>query len=192
MRKLLFVLPLIGALASGCASAQAKGGSAERPALIVPPPPARIIEPAEVAPEPVGELPPLSSGASRTAPTRPAAPRPAANDARPEARAGETAPKPQEAPQPEPTAPAPSAQLRTPQTADTSAAAKSVRTTIDTARGTLNGVNFGLLSNVRKKAYNDAKLLIQQAEDALKEGNLAFAQGLATKAETLAKELAGR
>jgi hypothetical protein len=82
--------------------------------------------------------------------------------------------------------------LRTPQTADTSAAAKSVRTTIDTARGTLNGVNFGLLSNVRKKAYNDAKLLIQQAEDALKEGNLAFAQGLATKAETLAKELAGR
>jgi hypothetical protein len=86
----------------------------------------------------------------------------------------------------------PSAQLRTPQTADTSAAAKSVRTTIDTARGILNGVNFGPLSNVRKKAYNDAKLLLQQAEDAVKEGNLAFAQGLANKAETLAKELAGR
>jgi hypothetical protein len=48
------------------------------------------------------------------------------------------------------------------------------------------------LSDVRKKAYNDAKLLLQQAEDALKEGNLAFAQGVASKAETLAKELAGR
>jgi hypothetical protein len=91
-----------------------------------------------------------------------------------------------------PPPPVPSAQLRTPETADTSAAAKAVRATIDTARGTLNGVNYALLSNVRKKAYNDAKLLLQQAEDAVKEGNLAFAQGLASKAETLAKELAGR
>ena len=66
-----------------------------------------------------------------------------------------------------------------------------MRTTIDTARGILNGVNFGPLSNERKKAYNDAKLFLQQAEDALKQGNLAFAQGVATKAETLAKELAG-
>jgi hypothetical protein len=190
MRNSLLAISLFGLIASiGCASAQAKGGSAERPALIVPPPPARIIEPAEVAPEPVGELPPLSSGASRTPPTRPASPRP---EARAETQA-EVSPKPEAAKPTEAKADAaPPAQLRTPQTADTSAAAKSVRATIDTARGTLNGVNFGPLSNVRKKAYNDAKLLIQQAEDALKEGNLAFAQGLATKAETLAKQLAGR
>jgi hypothetical protein len=87
---------------------------------------------------------------------------------------------------------APPAQLRTPQTADTSGAARTVRTTIDTARALLNTVNFGPLSNDRKKAYNDAKLLMQQAEDALKEGNLGFAQGVASKAETLARELAGR
>jgi hypothetical protein len=86
----------------------------------------------------------------------------------------------------------PPAQLRTPQTADTSGAARIVRTTIDTARGLLNSVNFGPLSNERKKAYNDAKLFMEQAEDALKEGNLGFAQGVATKAETLARELAGR
>ena len=67
-----------------------------------------------------------------------------------------------------------------------------MRTTIDTARGVLKGVNFGPLSNVRKKAYNDAKLLLEQADDALKEGNMAYAQGLATKGETLARELAGR
>ena len=67
-----------------------------------------------------------------------------------------------------------------------------MRTTIDTARGILNGENFGPLSNVRKKAYNDAKLLLEQADAALKEGNMAYAQGLANKAETLAKELAGR
>ena len=52
--------------------------------------------------------------------------------------------------------------------------------------------NFGPLSNERKKAYNDAKLFLQQAEEALKQGNFAFAQGVATKAETLARELAGR
>ena len=67
-----------------------------------------------------------------------------------------------------------------------------MRTTIDTARGILNGVNFGPLSTARKKAYNDAKLFLQQAEDALKDGNVAIAQGFATKAETLARELSGR
>jgi hypothetical protein len=91
-----------------------------------------------------------------------------------------------------PPAAAPPAQLRTPQTADTSGAAKAVQTTIDSARRLLNSVNFGPLSNDRKKAYNDAKLLMQQAEDALKEGNLGIAQGVANKAETLARELAGR
>jgi len=53
-------------------------------------------------------------------------------------------------------------------------------------------VNFAILSNERKKAYNDAKLLLQQAEDALKQGTLALAQAAATKGETLARELAGR
>jgi hypothetical protein len=88
--------------------------------------------------------------------------------------------------------PTPPAQLRTPQTADTSGAEKAVRTTIDTARGILNTVNFGPLSDVRKQAYNDVKLFLQQAEDALKQGNLVLAQKVANKAETLAKELAGR
>ena len=193
----LCVLQLVAAISalgmsSGCASAQAK--AADRPALVVPLPPARVIEPAEVVPEPVPDLPsppsgaPTGSGASRS--SRTASPKPAASDARPEPKAGEQ--KPVEAltadPQPPPAA-TPLAQLRTPQTADT---ARAVRTTIDTARGLLNTVNFGPLNNERKKAYNDAKLFMQQAEDALKEGNLTFAQGVATKAETLARELAGR
>jgi hypothetical protein len=105
----------------------------------------------------------------------------------------EAAPKPVEPPPAEPPAPTPpAAQLRTPQTADTSGAARTVRATIDTARGILYTVNFGPLSNERKKAYNDAKLFLTQAEDALKQGNFALAQGVATKAETLARELAGR
>jgi outer membrane biosynthesis protein TonB len=188
MRKLLFVLPLLGIIASGCVSAQAKDKPVDRPALNVPPPPPRIVEPAEAAPEPVAELPPVNPTASPR-PSRPAAPKPAAE--RPEVK---TDPQAEVSPKPESSKPleAKAEQLRTPETADTSGAARTVRATIDTARGILNTVNFGPLSNERKKAYNDVKLFLRQAEDALKQGNLAYAQGVANKAETLAKELAGR
>ena len=194
MRRYL-ILPLVGLLATACASAQAKGPS-EKPALNVPPPPQHEIElPAEPL-EPVGEVPGTIPGIepapARTG--RPPASRPQPGDAKPEktepktdtpaagpARARATSPPPAGSPQ-----------LRTPQTADTSTAAKSVRTTIDRARNTLQTVNLGIQSNERKKAYHDAELFLQQAEDALKEGNIVFAQAVATKAETLAKELAGR
>jgi hypothetical protein len=188
MRKSLLAFSLAGLVASAaCASAQAKGKPEDRPALMVPSPPARIIEPAEVV-EPVADLPsaPSATGAPPASRSpRPAPPKPPTSEARPETKPGDPPATPVEPPPPA-TPP-----VRTPQTADPTVA-KAVRTTIDTARGILNGVNYGPLSNVRKKAYNDAKLLLQQAEDALKEGNLAFAQGVASKAETLAKELAGR
>jgi hypothetical protein len=198
MRRYL-ILPLVGLLATACASAQAKGAN-EKPALNVPPPPQHEIElPAEPL-EPVGEVPgtvpDLTPAPPRTG--RPPATRPQPGDAKPE-----TKPEPPKADTPvaTPTTPEPapglppaaaSPQLRTPQTADTSAAAKSVRTTIDRARSTLSTVNLGTQTNERKKAYHDAELFLQQAEDALKDGNIVFAQAVATKAETLAKELAGR
>lgn len=185
LRVAVVVLPL-----AGCASAQAKGKPADRPALNVPAPPPRIIEPAvEAPPEPVAELPPVPAASRSPRPS----PRPAASEARPEPKASDAAAKPVDPPAIEPTAPgAPAAQLRTPQTADTSGAAKNVRGTIDAAQRLLNTVSFGALSIERKKAYNDAKLFIQQAEAALKEGNFAFAQAVANKAETLARELAGK
>jgi hypothetical protein len=160
--------------------------------LNVPPPPPRVIEPAEVPPEPVADLP-VSSSAPAARPPRPAAPRSTPNDNKAEAKPGEEKvdPPPVEPP-PAPAPATPAAQLRTPQTADTSGAARTIRAAIDAARGVLNTVDYGPLSNERKKAYNDAKLFLQQAEDALKQGNFAFAQGVAKKADTLAKELAGR
>jgi hypothetical protein len=182
------MLPLL----AGCASLQAKGKTAA-PALNVPPPPPRIIEPApEPLPEPVSELPPTPS--STAPPPRPSRPRetarPPATDPKPsEPKPVEPVPEPAPVPQPPP---APTAQLQTPETADTSSAVKAVRVVIDRANGFLSGINYNPLSNVRKKAYDDAKRFIQQAEDALKQGNLAFAQGVASKAETLARELAGR
>ena len=189
--RLLGVGLLLLPLASGCASASAKSKPADRPAMNVPAPPPRVIEPTpEPPPEPVNELPNApapNSGASR--PARPAAPKPEAK-AEPSA---EVPAKPEAAKSAEAKADAPPApQLRTPQTADTSGAARNVQATVERANTMLSGVDYGPLSNNRKKAYNDAKRFIRQAEDALKRGNFAFAQGVATKAETLARELSGK
>lgn len=192
----LRLLPLLGLIASGCASAQAKGRPADRPGLNVPPPPPRVIEPAAQAPpEPVGDLPQPSGQpivASPRGPRREVPPKPAGSDAKGEAKAGDQKPIEPLPIEPSPPPVQPSPQLRTPETAASSGAARNVRTTIDTAQGILNTVNYAALSNVRKKAYNDAKLFMQQADEALKQGNLVFAQAVANKAESLAKELAGR
>jgi outer membrane biosynthesis protein TonB len=194
MRKLLRVIPLLvlAPLLGACASTWAKGKPADRPAMNVPPPPPRIIEPTpEPEPEPVNDLPapPPNSGTSR--PPRPTPPKPEAKAEPP----AEVSPKPEAAKPAEakadPSSPS-SPQLRTPQTADTNGAEKNVHATVERANTMLNGVDYGPLSNERKKAYNDAKRFIRQAEDALKRGNYLFAQGVATKAETLARELSGK
>ncbi len=190
----LIIAALVLAVTSACASATAKGKSKDAPPLNVPPAPARIIEPGpEPLPEPVGELPTTpaspSTGAPKSnrsrEPVRPPEPKP--NEPKPVEPAATPEPAPVTAPPAQPPA-----QLRTPQTADTSNAAKTVRTTIDKASELLNGIDYRVLSNVRKKAYDDAKRFIQQAEQGLKEGNLVFAQAVAVKAETLARELSGR
>jgi outer membrane biosynthesis protein TonB len=197
MSRFLLAIPLL-VLAlglEGCAALSAKNKAADLPALNVPPPPPRVIEPApEPRPEPVNELPaaPLSPGLTRG--TRPPAPRPAPPpDTKPvpDPKPVEPPPSTDPAPVPQPPA-APAAQLRTPQTADAGNAEKTVRSTLDRARGLLSNVDYRLLNSERKKAYNDAQGFIKQSEDALKEANFVFAAPLAVKAETLAKELAGK
>jgi hypothetical protein len=180
---------------SGCAILSAKKAP-DLPSMNVPPPPPRVIEPApEPLPEPVAELPtaPPSSTVARGN-TRPSVPRPA-----PPQEPKPSDPKPVEpppvvpdpAPVPQPPA-QPTAQLRTPQTADTNNAEKGIRTTLDRARGLLNGVDYRLLNSERKKAYDDSQGFIKEAEEKLKEGNFVYAQAVAKKAETLARELAGK
>jgi outer membrane biosynthesis protein TonB len=189
---LVMVLPLAGLAVGACASASANP-TVDRPALVVPPPPPRVIEPApEPLPEPVSDIPPAPSPTppSRTGRARDTTPKTSETKVDPKAEA----PKPVE-PIIEPVAPPPQQpppQLRTPDTADSSGAAKVIRATIDRARLLLNSVDYGPLNKERKKAYNDAKLFLQQAEDGLKQGNVVFAQGVATKAETLARELASK
>ena len=189
VRGLCAVAGVVWALAalSGCVSAQAKS---DRLPLDVPPPPAHVVElPAEPL-EPVGEIPSPTDPGTSKAPHPPAAKAPEAKPEKPDNPPAQPA-TPAETPAPVPP-PAPAPQLRTPETADTSQAAKNVKATIDRAWSSLGNVNFPTLSNERKKAYNDVKAYIQQAEDALKEGNVVYAQAVATKAEKLALELPRR
>ena len=187
MRRLLLLSVLLPAV--GCASS----GKTDRPPLVVPTPPARVIEPLqEPLPEPVVEIPSSASAPTATAPpprtnTRPPAsreapPKPAA-ETKPAEVTGEAAP-----PTPAPITPPP--QLRTAES--TEAAEKNIRASVDRARQLLNGVDYRRLNNELRKAYNDSKKFAEQAEDALKKGNVALAQAVATKAETLAKELSAR
>jgi len=194
MWKLLKLAPLVVLVpvVAACASMSATSKSADRPALVIPLPPPHVVPlTPEPVVEPVVEVPPAPSSAAPKPPARPA-PRPSASEARGEAKPGETKP-PETPPQPEPATPtappAPAPQLRT---AESTGAEGVVRATIDRARNLLNEVDYRRLNNERKKAYDDAKRFAQQADDALKAGNTVFAQGVATKAETLAKELAGK
>ena len=74
----------------------------------------------------------------------------------------------------------------------TSNSEKNVRATLDRARGLLQNVDYRLLNSERKKAYDDSQRFIREAEDKLKEGNFVYAEAVAKKAETLARELAGK
>jgi hypothetical protein len=192
MKRIVF-LALVAGLASACASAQAKS-PADRPALEVPAPPPRAIEPTpkpetSSSPEPVSDLPP----ASPTTTNRPS--RPATRDTTPR-----TEPKPPEAPPAEqpaaaaapPVAPAPAPQLRTPGNADGPEAAKQVRDLLDKAGKALNAVDYQRLNKAQKGQYNNAKLMLTQAEEQLKGSNFDIARNLAEKATRIATELQGR
>lgn len=184
MKRVFLGVWVCGALASGaCASVGAKV-PADRPALEVPAPPARIIEPGprpEPIPEPVGELPPPPA----TPRPRPAAPR---EPARPEPK---VEPPPIEAPPPvAPVTPPP--QLRTSGTADGAEALRQVREILDRANKTLKAIDVRKLQSARREQYNTARLLITQSEDALKASNFDIARNLADKADRIAKELQTR
>ncbi len=173
---LLLLLALLPVAA--CTTVQAKA-PVVRPNLEVPPPPPRVIEPAtppaERQPEPVEDLPPNPA----TPKPRPAAPK--TEPAKPEA--------PKTEPPPETPPPPPLPQLRTPNSPD---AGRQVQEIADRALGTLNSIDYGHLTRERRAQYNNAKLLIKQAEDAVKAANFDFAKNLAEKADKIAKELQSR
>jgi hypothetical protein len=184
--RLFVLIGLVATAGAGCATTRAEVPR-ERPALDVPVPPPRVITPLpppEPLPvEPVGNLP----GNSAPSPPRPRPQRPP-ETAKPETKPEETKP-PEQNPQGQtPLVP----QLRTPDVGNPALVTQQVRDTISRARAVLENIDYGPLSDTRKKVYDDAKLFANQAEEALKGNNLVAAKELAEKAERLAKELQGR
>jgi len=192
-RRLAFTGLSLLSLAPLSACATAKAATAmERPALIVPPPPPRVITPmplpeVQPGPELVGELP---SNTNKPAP-RPR-PQPQRDSSKPEAAKVDPLPEAPASPPaatPPPVAPP---QLRMPEGGDTAATARQARDTIERTRRIVNNIDPARLSSVLQKALTDAKAFTTQAEEALNAGNVVFAKELAEKAERLAKELQGR
>lgn len=190
MVKRLAVIGLAALTAAACATAQANA-PIERPALDVPPVPARSVDPPAIPPqlpvlEPIGELPAVSPTSGK--------PRP-----RPQPDAAKADPKTAEAPPVEPpaTPPPTSAQaqvppLRTAATADSTEAVRQINEMKDRTVKMLNGINKDQLTPERRTHWDNAWLFLTQADDAVKASNFDFAKKLAEKAELLARELQGR
>jgi hypothetical protein len=188
MKRISWVL-LVGAMMpiTACATMKAKA-PAERPALEVPVPPGKVIEPLPrqepTTPEPVGELPAAAPTNPRPN-SRPTTREPVRSDPKPETPAVEAAAPPV-------TPPAPAVQLRTPGTPDSGEAARQVREILDRANKTLSSIDTRRFSKAKIEQRDNAKRLVTQAEDALKAGNFDSARKLADKATDIAKELQGR
>jgi hypothetical protein len=142
--------------------------------LVATTPPAAELEP------PVAAAPPL-----RTPPSRPA-PEP-----KPQATTPPAAAAPPANAAPPPRAPIETRELRpaSPTTADTE---RNVRDLLARATRDLGRVDYGRLSADGRAQYEQSKRFSTQAEQALRERNLVFAETLADKAATLAAELIQR
>ena len=185
-KKLWFLVVL--PLAAGCAHAQAKT-TPDMPALEMPAPPPRDVEPNEAeAPQPV----PLVAEPARNTPARP---RPAAPPPKlepPKAEPPKPEPAPVEVPKP---AEEPAKALTTLQTTPATAEGeveRGIRVSLLRATADLNRVDYRALNADARTQYDTAKRFLRQADDAMRMKNLVFAKNLADKAATLAAQLAGR
>jgi hypothetical protein len=71
-------------------------------------------------------------------------------------------------------------------------AEKPIRDLVARAQRDLGRVDYAKLSEAGKDQYEQSKRFVEQAEQALRDQNLVFAQTLADKAATLAAQLVGR
>lgn len=160
----------------------------EHPPLVVPPVPARTIEPPPVTLPPPVE-PPVDPPPPPTAASKP---KPAARENKPEPKP-ETPVEPGAAPGAAAAIPPPPvAPLRTPTTPVGPEAARQIREILTRAQSILNNVDYQKLNADRRGAYDLAKSAITSADEALKKDDLLLARSFAERAEVIAKQLEGR
>lgn len=183
----LAIIVLAAAMGAACTTTRA-AMPVERPALDVPPVPARLVEPAPLPlapplrPEPVGDLPAAPATAGK------ASAKPSAPPAKPDPKAETPPADPPATPEAQPTVPP----LRTPGTSDAQEATRLILAISARAQKIVDKTDPGSLNRERRAQFEHTKLLISQAADAIKAANFEFARNLAEKAEKLAKELQGR
>jgi hypothetical protein len=186
MRRLVAVLGTAVLIApaalagTGCRTARA-AEPIERPALEVPPPPPRVIVPLpgpNVPPrlEPVEELPVTTD----KSPTKPRANRDKPDPNKPDPKVEVEASTP-------PAPATPPVRLENPNSAQLST---QVRDTLARAKAIIDRIERNSLgSEPRRKAYDQAKLFAEEAEDAIQKNNLVYAKEMADKAERLASSI---
>jgi hypothetical protein len=190
LKALLLLLMFVMCVVAGaCTTTTRAQAPQDQPTLVVPPVPPRVIEPpppTEPATiEAVPDLPTPSASLPRPRPTRD----PKGGESKPDTNKPET-PDPATA-QPAPAQPVPS--LRPQGTgADAPETVRQIRDTINRVDMTLKTVDYQNLSNDRKANYQAAKGWAKQAEEALDKNDLVLAKSLADRADTIAKQLAGR
>ena len=163
---------------SACAKVRATADP-PLPVLLPPPPPPRVVERYNDDPVPTIEPSPVET-ALATPPTRP--------PARPPASRPEPAkPEPVRI-EPERTAPSAGLTLK-PAPGTESKTQASIRELLDRAMRDLQRVNYAALDADGRAQFDTARRFMQQAEDAMKGSNLAFAGKLADKAATMASIL---
>ena len=195
MRRLaLSLIVSLMPIAAACAHARANT-TPDSPTLEVPAPPGHDVEPVE--PEPVTSTPlPGDAEEPRRNPARPrpVAPREPAKAPEP-AKPEPSRPEPQSEPpklesKPDETRPALPLQT-TPATAE-GEAERTIRATMTRATTDLNRIDYRALSADGRSQYDQAKRLLRQADEAMREKNLVFARSVADKAATIATQLARR
>lgn len=170
--------------ASGCARAAAER-MAGGPALQVPEPPPRVLAPLD---DPLPAT--AAAGPDAPPPTAPQTPVRSSAPRQGEPRAEAPAPPPVVAQTPPEPVPAP-AEILDLRAGPSSAAERTVRDLLARAARDLSRVDYGRLSSEGRSNYDQSKRFSQQAEQALKDRNFAFATTLADKSASLAGELLG-
>ena len=175
MLKLILVAVVASVAGAACTKARANT-EIVMPELVPPPPPPRIVETFAVEPVPTIEPSPVES-ALLTPPARIPARAPVKSEP----------PKVDEPPvlpeRPPSSPPALTMKLGASEQAQTEA---SIRGLLDRAQRDLQRVNYAALNADGRAQFDTARGFMQQAQEALKAANLAFAGKLADKAATMA------
>ena len=179
-QRAMLVLLIAAASGAACTRTQARTAP-EMPALVVPLPPPRLVEPITNLADASEEVP-----APENEPPAPPAATPAVRPPAPDPPRAAVTP-PTETPPAPPASPPPV--LQTIPAVRESAVERAIRADLDTAAGDLKRVDYRLLTPNARANFDQAQRFISQADAALREKNYVFAETVASKAATLAAQV---